>query len=155
MQQENAEGKCYFIRHAQCYYIGEWKDALPHGQGTAIYRDGSYYHGQFTQGEAHDKNGLLILPNGAYYKGETVDSKIDGRGVMREKIGEGEYVYTGDWRQGRPHGEGEERYDDGGSYIGSFVNGVKHCYDGDREVKEKSKDSNLRVATYISGGEEP
>ena len=47
------------------YYQGSWKGGLPHGSGNAIYPDGSYYIGNFDCGEAEDKQGCLILSNGA------------------------------------------------------------------------------------------
>ncbi len=49
---------------------------LPHGPGTAVYPDGSYYVGNFDEGEAHDQNGYLILPNGSQYQGNIVKSKL-------------------------------------------------------------------------------
>lgn len=42
---------------------------LPHGKGRAIYPDGSYYIGNFEEGEAEDQRGIVIFPNGAIYEG--------------------------------------------------------------------------------------
>ena len=34
-------------------YVGEWKDGLPHGQGTATLSDGEKYVGEWKDGKIH------------------------------------------------------------------------------------------------------
>lgn len=60
------------------YYQGDWKKGLPNGVGIAIYKDGTYFEGKFVDGNIQDKDGFLILPNGAYYKGNIDKSVING-----------------------------------------------------------------------------
>ena len=46
-----------------CFYQGQWKDQLPHGCGVAVYKNNSYYQGEFNQGELHteDDDALLLF----------------------------------------------------------------------------------------------
>jgi hypothetical protein len=77
-EEESNDNPTYFLKLHNVFYQGGWKDSLPNGQGWAIYPDGSYLQGNFTMGKVNDKNGLLILKNGAIYKGNIVDSEISG-----------------------------------------------------------------------------
>jgi hypothetical protein len=61
--------RVYLIAHNQAYYRGQWVNGLPEGAGFCIFADGCYYEGNFTGGEADDRDGYLILPNGASYRG--------------------------------------------------------------------------------------
>ncbi len=53
-------------------------------------------------GTAFDDNGLLLFPNGAYYSGNIIDSKIQGKG----KLIHNKYSYEGQWQHGKPNGFG-------------------------------------------------
>ena len=46
------------------YYLGEWKNKNPHGQGTIIYLNGDKYVGEFKDG-LYDGWGILTKPNEA------------------------------------------------------------------------------------------
>lgn len=49
----------------------------------------------------------MILANGAIYKGSIKKSVIEGKGIMRQSVGnERSYIYNGNWAAGKPHGEG-------------------------------------------------
>lgn len=98
------------------YYQGSWMGGLPHGPGIAIYPDGSYYMGNFDCGQAQDKNGYLILSNGAQFTGNIEKSKIQGYGVLKHK----DYTYQGEWVNGKPHGMGVETFENGSTYKGYF-----------------------------------
>ena len=106
-REDSTNVDTYFIQSKNVHYQGNWMGGLPHGRGIAIYPDGSYYYGLFDEGEAVDPNGCLILPNGAEYEGNIVNSKIEGRGILKHKLG---YCYEGEWKNSRPHGEGVETY---------------------------------------------
>ena len=49
-------------------YQGEWKNNLPHGQGTYIWNEGKRYIGDFLYGKKHGK-GTFYLNNEIIYKG--------------------------------------------------------------------------------------
>lgn len=113
------------IKHNKVFYRGEWENSLPNGRGWAIYPDGSYLQGNFIRGKVNDKDGLLILKNGAVYKGSIVDSEISGQGVLSDT----NYLYDGNWEAGKPHGRGYELFGKdkrGKIYEGDFVMGLKH-----------------------------
>jgi len=56
-----------------------------------------------------------------------VDKRFEGSSDNSPKVPpDDSFVYSGQMRDGRPHGKGEAKYDDGGSYIGSFQNGKRH-----------------------------
>ncbi|MDD2840613.1 MAG: hypothetical protein PHY80_05905 [Rickettsiales bacterium] len=42
---------------------------LPEGFGIAIFDDGTYYQGEFQDGQAYDDEAVIVFPNGGYYKG--------------------------------------------------------------------------------------
>jgi hypothetical protein len=126
----------YLIAHNQAYYCGGWLGMFPEGTGYCIFSDGSYYEGNFSSGDTDDKDGYLILPNGASYRGEVRRSVIEGEGEMRQNIGqEKSYSYKGNWLAGKPHGFGIEEYGDGSKYVGFFEAGVKRCFDETKTIK--------------------
>lgn len=67
LEKELARIDNYYIKCRETHYQGNWFQGMPHGKGRAIYPDGSYYIGNFKDGEAEDEKGILFFPNGAYY----------------------------------------------------------------------------------------
>lgn len=54
---------------------------------------------------------------------------------MRQNIGsEDAYIYKGYWKNGKPDNSGEESYGDGSMYKGGFKDGVKHCYNQEKDI---------------------
>jgi hypothetical protein len=123
---------------------------LPHGKGNAVYPDGSLYYGKFDEGEAEDSHAFLILPNGAFYEGEVHRSKIEGRGKLIHRLG---YRYDGEWLNNKPHGKGRETFEDGSEYIGLFKNGLKHCFEENRSIKDKKENPPKMMSVYRRGPE--
>lgn len=71
------------LRREEGYeYIGDWQDNIPHGQGIENTPKGSY-EGTFTRG-IHNGKGQLRLLDGTTFKGEFVNGKISGYGVMTQ-----------------------------------------------------------------------
>lgn len=62
----------YFLKHLGCYYQGQWLECLPHGCGIAIYKNYSYFEGEFVKGE-------LVSDDAFYYFGSVkeTDNNID------------------------------------------------------------------------------
>ena len=123
---------------------------LPHGKGNAIYPDGSLYYGKFDEGEAEDDHAFLILPNGSFYEGEVHRSKLAGKGILTHKM---DYRYEGQWFDNKPHGIGREQFGDGTQYRGTFRNGLKHCYEEGRSIKEKKQEPPKKMVSYRTHGE--
>ena len=59
----------------------------------------------------------------AVYFGEIVNSKRQGKGVMRYL---NTRVYEGEWEKDLRQGRGYERYENGNVYIGMFFKGKAH-----------------------------
>jgi hypothetical protein len=76
------------------YYIGNWINGSRQGLGFMLYRDGSYYQGEWYQNQPHGY--------GEFY---SPDRK---------------WVYKGKWKVGAKEGLGEETYPDGTVFKGTF-----------------------------------
>ena len=92
-------------------YVGEYKDGLPHGQGTGTW---------VTQWEG----------GGIKYVGEWKNGKMHGHGIDTS-IGVGKYV--GEWRDGFQYGHGIYTFFDedfghqnGDVFIGEFLGNFMH-----------------------------
>ena len=89
-------------------YTGEWLKNAAHGRGQHIEKDGGVYTGGFREGRRHG--------HGQYsQKGDT------------ETLSAGEYTYSGEWREDKPHGIGrKESGPQGrdGSWDGRWSRGV-------------------------------
>ena len=118
-------------------YRGDIKGKQPHGKGTYIRPDLSYYNGEWANGIAHGV-GFEKYADGSTYRGEFVRGKRSGQGAF---VGR-DYAYEGGWREGKMHGRGVLRRADGQVYTGEmadnfpqgsgclqFPNG--HRYEGD------------------------
>ncbi len=100
-------------------YAGEFKDGMPHGQGTFTQDDGALYVGEWKEGKKHGL-GTLTGANGDKYVGNLKDSKPHGRGTYRWANGNkyvGEYTDGNAW-QGT-------KYDGNGKVIATWIGGVE------------------------------
>jgi len=95
-------------------YVGKWKDSLPHGQGVFTLADGTIW------GEGEWQHGWFLYD----YNGQFENGLFSGDGVGRLIGG---VLYTGEWKDGKPHGQGTAvRHDntiedgrwDNGRYVG-------------------------------------
>ena len=77
-------------------YVGDYKDGMPHGQGTFTHADGDKYLGEFKDGKFPDR-GTITTPAGRKYVGELKD--------------------------GAPHGHGTDTFPRGKKYVGEFKDG--------------------------------
>ncbi|XP_075697070.1 MORN repeat-containing protein 1 isoform X2 [Rhinoderma darwinii] len=137
-------------------YEGEWKDGKKHGHGKLLFRDGSYYEGEFVRGEITGNGLRYWATRGNTYSGEFQDGELHGHGVMKYKDGEryeGEFVfgireghgllvdkdgrtYSGAFHNNRKHGDGQMTFQNSDHYEGNWVldqrqgHGVLHCVDG-------------------------
>ncbi|XP_069597680.1 MORN repeat-containing protein 1 [Ranitomeya imitator] len=137
-------------------YEGEWKGGKKHGHGKLLFRDGSYYEGEFVRGEIVGSGLRYWAAQGNIYSGEFQDGELHGHGVMKYKDGgryEGEFVlgrreghgllvdkegqtYSGAFHNNRKHGDGQITFQNGDHYEGNWIlnqrqgHGILHCADG-------------------------
>ena len=64
-----------------------------------------------------------VWPNGDKYEGQMFQDLMHGRGIFTSSQG---YVYTGEFRYGKPNGLGKLVYDNGDKYEGSFLDDMLH-----------------------------
>lgn len=65
-------------------------------------RDGSYYEGEFTNGEIDGTGCRFWAHSGNYYEGQFEKGEINGKGVMQ--FGNG-HVYEGTWADNKMEGK--------------------------------------------------
>ncbi|XP_076113106.1 MORN repeat-containing protein 1-like isoform X9 [Mytilus galloprovincialis] len=143
----------YVFENQYFRYEGEWVKGKKHGFGKLLLKDGTYYEGQFNQGEItgtgfkffsetkckykgqflkgemHGR-GIMEFPDSSEYEGNFVHNRKNGYGVMRTPLTQYDGGYQGNMR----HGEGRMvyapmRYDktsNGDRYEGYWVADKRH-----------------------------
>ncbi len=126
------------------YYYGDTNsEGLPDGTGLAVYANDQYYFGQWSNG-VRSGNGTWIAFYPSYSKYVVT-----------------EHMYSGEWADDLPCGEGQEHYDYDSKYmndsnlylqnaIGSFSNGL---YNGDMYIitVNKEQDTTEWLGTCTNG----
>jgi hypothetical protein len=102
-------------------YVGEFKDNIPHGQGTYTFADGRKYVGELKDGKYHGQ-GTFTWADGRKYVGEWKELP-NGQGTYTYADGG---TYVGEWKDGKYHGQGTKTYSDGGTYVGEWKDGNWH-----------------------------
>uniref|UniRef100_A0A8C5WAY0 MORN repeat containing 1 n=1 Tax=Leptobrachium leishanense TaxID=445787 RepID=A0A8C5WAY0_9ANUR len=111
------------LKKASRHYAGEVKKQLRHGYGVYIYSNSFFrYEGEWKNGKKHGR-GKFLLKDGSYYEGEFMDGEITGNGL--QYWASSGNTYSGDFQNGEPHGFGVMQYKDGGKYEGEFVLGIR------------------------------
>ena len=64
-----------------------------------------------------------VWPNGDKYEGQMFQDQMHGTGIFPSSQG---YVYTGEFRYGKPNGRGKLVYDNGDKYEGHFLEDMLH-----------------------------
>ncbi|XP_067826340.1 MORN repeat-containing protein 1-like isoform X2 [Heptranchias perlo] len=104
-------------------YVGEVKQQLRDGFGLYVYANSFFqYEGEWKSGKKHG-NGKFLMKDGSYYEGEFVNGEIEGNGVRYWAVSGNEY--SGQFMQGEIHGYGVMKYSDGAQYEGEFHYGVR------------------------------
>ncbi|KAM9115768.1 MORN repeat-containing protein 1 [Pangshura tecta] len=137
-------------------YEGEWKQGRKHGHGKLLFKDGSYYEGEFVDGEIMGNGLRYWASTGNTYSGQFVSGELHGHGVMQYKDSgkyEGEFsygmreghgllvdkdgqTYQGTFYNNKKHGGGKMTFKNGDKYEGDWImdqqqgHGVLHCADG-------------------------
>ncbi len=101
------------------YYQGEFKNGEINGIGTKFnHALNSEYKGEFVNGHYHGK-GVLKTGNNFVYDGYFFENVRHGTGELRE-INVGRY-YKGEWHQNKRHGYGLQQFSDGSVYEGDWI----------------------------------
>ncbi len=78
---------------------------------------------QCTEGNCENGQGTYKYSDGAKYKGQWKNSRLDGQGTITYLDGS---KYVGQWKNNQRHGQGTYIYPDGSKYIGQSKDGQKH-----------------------------
>ncbi|XP_019367087.1 PREDICTED: MORN repeat-containing protein 1 [Gavialis gangeticus] len=137
-------------------YEGEWKQGKKHGHGKLLFKDGSYYEGEFVDGEILGNGLRYWASSGNTYSGQFMLGELHGHGVMQYRDGgkyEGEFfcgmregygllvdregqIYQGSFHKNKKHGGGKMTFKNGDKYEGDWIldqrqgHGELHCADG-------------------------
>jgi serine/threonine protein kinase len=99
-------------------YEGELCDGKPFGMGTATWpQQGHTYVGEWRDGVMHG-HGTATYLNGDRYDGEWSNGKRSGLGRYAHGSGD---IYEGLWSNERKHGLGVDSFADGRGYRGEFL----------------------------------
>ncbi|KAJ8303331.1 hypothetical protein KUTeg_019727 [Tegillarca granosa] len=93
----------YVYENKYYRYEGEWKNGKKHGHGKLLMKDGSYYEGQFCEGEITGNGFRFFAPGQCKYTGQFFKGELHGKGKMVYNDGT---IYEGDWINNRKHGFG-------------------------------------------------
>lgn len=109
------EGTFYFANGD--VYSGEFRENYPDGKGTRVLRDSTRESGDWRQGEFLGKS-LVEMGRTGCIEGDCTD----GQGVFVYK--EGSAKYSGQFKDGMPHGYGTCVYANGDVYAGNWIEGA-------------------------------
>ncbi|RZK01893.1 MAG: molecular chaperone Tir, partial [Flavobacterium sp.] len=84
--------------------------------GAIHYSNGSYYEGEWKEGDCHGK-GKLIYADGGIYEGSFKKGEPDGKGKIQYVGGD---HYDGQWKAGKRKGKGTYTRSDGFYRVGTF-----------------------------------
>lgn len=91
----DGKGKATFTDGS--YYEGDWTDGEMNGKGDFYWPDGSYYIGEYQNGRKHGV-GEFKFPSGKIYKGQWADGKQNGKGKLTDK--DWSILKDGEWKEG-------------------------------------------------------
>ncbi|QDZ21659.1 hypothetical protein HOP50_06g41860 [Chloropicon primus] len=98
-------------------YEGEWSNNAMDGRGRYTFVDGSYYEGEYKQGQ-RTKGKFVSSDESIEYTGGWKDNMRHGFGTFFQN---GVQKYFGEWRKDLKHGRGKCEYSDGVAYDGDWV----------------------------------
>jgi hypothetical protein len=108
--------KGLFLKHVFKFslgYTGDEIDGKPHGHGILVYDNGDIYEGDFENGIPHGKGKKEFFEHKDidYYDGDWVNGSMTGSGKINYRS---KYAgtYTGEVKDGLPHGQGRLDYTD-------------------------------------------
>ncbi|XP_031235594.1 MORN repeat-containing protein 1 isoform X5 [Mastomys coucha] len=115
------------------YYEGEFVDGEITGEGYQHWAwSGNTYSGQFVLGEPQG-HGIMKYKAGGHYEGELSQGLREGQGFLEDQDGQ---VYQGSFHDNKRHGHGQMIFKNGDKYEGDWVRDQRHghgvlcCADG-------------------------
>ena len=102
-------------------YVGDFVESRRHGYGE-LDTNRLHYKGQFVNDRFNGRGIIHFKIEGHDYDGDFRDNEINGNGVFRWTNGD---VYDGHMTRGKMNGLGRYTYANGQIYEGNYVNGVK------------------------------
>ncbi|KAK3085756.1 hypothetical protein FSP39_008240, partial [Pinctada imbricata] len=116
----------YVYENKYFRYEGEWRNGLKDGQGRLLMTDGTYYAGQFKNGEIQGHGVKFFAGSKDEYTGYFVKGEMHGRGRMVYFDGA---IYEGEWQKNKKHGYGIMHRPLGPeTYEGSYLKGMRDGY---------------------------
>ena len=104
-----------FKRHGKGkLYDADFIDLKSKKEERLLYEDGNYYEGEWKNGKKNGKGKLYYKNSDLLYDGDFLDDKFEGNGKYNNKNNHDKFD------------EGKRYYENGGYYIGEFVNGLRH-----------------------------
>ena len=97
-------------------YVGEWKDNKRHGQGTLTLANGKVLKEGIWKNDKFQYARKKVPPQ---YARKRVQPS-NGYATFIYSNGD---KYVGDWKNGKPHGQGAKTYQHGYKYVGAWKNG--------------------------------
>lgn len=94
------------------------------GKGIEVWSDGSYYLGNFDDGQKEGR-GVYFWADGSKYTGNWSRDEMSGQGCF--EWADGRY-FMGEFKSGVMHGEGNYVWQDGRSYKGRYEYNKKHGF---------------------------
>jgi hypothetical protein len=123
-------------------YEGDWRDNVPHGEGTATFTNGAVYVGGFERGRVHGRGELTCVsaPGSAHSRaqgpvtlsvvGSWRGARLNDTHAVWKKdsaLGGAVEVYAGPFRDGLRHGDGAVvSLADGSHYEGPYRSGLRN-----------------------------
>ena len=83
-------------------YEGQWNAGKKHGHGKLLMRDGSFYEGEFKDGEITGHGFKYWSSSRNTYSGQFFLGELEGDGIMRYSDGS---VYEGQWQNNKREGK--------------------------------------------------
>ncbi|GFN80045.1 MORN repeat-containing protein 1-like [Plakobranchus ocellatus] len=112
----------YIYENAFFRYEGEWMKGKKHGHGKLLMKDGTYYEGQFINGEINGNGYKYFSSSKAKYTGQFLNGEMHGHGIMAYFNGN---VYEGQWYKNKKQGFGILSTSEKAVYEGTFHGHVR------------------------------
>lgn len=130
------------------HYIGDVEGGQPSGQGTVNFANGDVYIGNLLDGKKEGLGHYTFAESGNYYEGTFVDDKFDGLGIFHFK-GVGEY--QGVFAEGKPFGEGQFAFTEGGEDVQVLIKGMWNGFELPEDVEIKFANGDIYKGKIVNG----
>ena len=130
------------------HYIGDVEGGQPSGQGTVNFANGDVYIGNLLDGKKEGLGHYTFAESGNYYEGTFVNDKFDGLGIFHFK-GVGEY--QGVFAEGKPFGEGQFAFTEGGEDVQVLIKGMWNGFELPEDVEIKFANGDIYKGKIVNG----